>query len=92
MTSAAARADMPARMCTTVPPAKSSAPNSLSQPPTPHTQCAAGAYTTVAQITRKISRLEKRMRSAKAPMISAGVMPANLSWKKYTSSAGMVAE
>ena len=38
----------PALMCTTVPPAKSSAPSFASQPPDPHTQWASGSYTNVA--------------------------------------------
>src|SRR5215468_3710026 len=41
-TIAATSAETPALMCTTDPPAKSIAPNCLSQPPTPHTQCAIG--------------------------------------------------
>ena len=40
---AATSAEMPALMCTTVPPAKSSAPSVCSQPPSPHTQCASGS-------------------------------------------------
>src|SRR5215211_2122200 len=43
-TIAATRAATAALTCTTVPPAKSSAPIFASQPP-PHTQCAIGAYT-----------------------------------------------
>src|SRR5262249_33370126 len=39
---AATRADTPALTWTTDPPAKSSAPNSRSQPPAPHTQWAMG--------------------------------------------------
>src|SRR5262249_48345470 len=39
---AATRADTPALMWTTDPPAKSSAPSSRSQPPAPHTQWAMG--------------------------------------------------
>src|SRR5262249_2089114 len=39
---AATRADTPALMWTTDPPAKPSAPSSRSQPPTPHTQWATG--------------------------------------------------
>src|SRR5689334_21753959 len=36
-------ADVPELMCTTVPPAKSSAPHTLpSSPPVPHTMCASG--------------------------------------------------
>src|SRR4030095_8878163 len=45
-TMAATSAATPALTCTTVPPAKSSAPILASQPP-PHTQCALGAYTTI---------------------------------------------
>src|SRR5689334_23049535 len=37
-------ADAPDAKCTTVPPAKSSAPILASQPPSPHTQCATGSY------------------------------------------------
>ena len=44
-TNAATSAATPALTCTTVPPAKSSAPMSASHPP-PHTQWATGAYTT----------------------------------------------
>ena len=40
---AATSADTPALMCTTVPPAKSSAPSFCSQPPAPHTQWASGS-------------------------------------------------
>ena len=40
---AATKADTPALTCTTVPPAKSSAPRVCSQPPAPHTQCASGS-------------------------------------------------
>ena len=36
-------ADTPDEMWTTVPPAKSSAPSFLSQPPSPQTQCASGS-------------------------------------------------
>ena len=42
-TNAHAKADTPELMCTTVPPAKSSAPRFRSHPPTPHTQCASGS-------------------------------------------------
>src|SRR5437899_5853440 len=49
---AATNAENPALMCTTVPPAKSSAPRDWSQPPAPQTQCASGSYTSVAQRTR----------------------------------------
>ena len=42
ITSASASAPKPALMCTTVPPAKSSAPRSIRKPP-PQTQCASGS-------------------------------------------------
>src|SRR5690242_18573229 len=45
--SAAASAEKPADICTTVPPAKSSAPRACSQPAGDHTQCAIGSYTSV---------------------------------------------
>src|SRR5262245_38020887 len=43
MISTATRAEIPEEMCTTVPPAKSSAPIVRSQPPVPQTQCASGS-------------------------------------------------
>src|SRR5690242_8736717 len=43
MIRAAARAEIPEEMCTTVPPAKSRAPRLRSHPPTPHTQWASGS-------------------------------------------------
>src|SRR5205814_889838 len=52
---AATSADTPALMCTTVPPAKSSAPSFASQPPDPHTQWASGSYTNVAHRRRNRS-------------------------------------
>src|SRR5262245_47938990 len=42
-TMAHTRAETPELICTTVPPAKSSAPRVLSQPPFPQTQCANGS-------------------------------------------------
>ena len=70
--------------CTTVPPAKSrqgSFPFSeaFSNPPLPHTMCAMGLYTITAQSTMKTSMAENFIRSAKAPVINAGVMIANIS-------------
>src|SRR5256886_14830283 len=50
---AATSAETPALTCTTVPPAKSSAPIFWSQPPAPHTHCASGAYTSADHRTRK---------------------------------------
>ena len=43
MIKTATSAEMPALMCTTVPPAKSSAPMLRRNPPTPQTQCASGS-------------------------------------------------
>ena len=93
-------AAMPALMCTTVPPAKSSAPAvglpaaSLRDrnPPRPHTQCATGSYTNVAQSTMKRQKAENFMRSANAPRINAGVITANIAWKIMNTECGMVAE
>ena len=42
--------------------------------------CAIGLYTTIAHSVRKISIAENFIRSANAPVISAGVMIANISW------------
>src|SRR4051812_27529734 len=53
-TIAATSAATAALTCTTVPPAKSSAPHCASQPP-PHTQCAIGAYTTSTQIEMNVT-------------------------------------
>src|SRR3990172_4516019 len=75
---AAARAPTPEAMWTTVPPAKSSAPRALSQPPVPHTQWATGSYTRVAHSRVKMRKVLNLMRSAKAPVIRAGVIMANM--------------
>src|SRR6266513_2891739 len=50
---AATSAETPELMCTTVPPAKSSAPSFWSQPPAPQTQWARGSYTNVAHRSMK---------------------------------------
>src|SRR3569833_263213 len=74
-TSAATRPAIPALMCTTVPPAKSSTPQSHMSPPSPlHTMWAMGAYTTSDQMAVNHNSAENFIRSAKAPTISAGVM------------------
>lgn len=67
-------------MCTTVPPAKSSAPRLRIQPPSAQTQWATGAYTSVDHKSEKMTYDLKRLRSAKAPEIKAGVMTANIIW------------
>src|SRR6201999_240945 len=79
-TIASARPADPALTWTTVPPAKSSMPRLLSQPP-PHTQWATGKYTSVAHATVNTVQAPNLVRSAIAPLISATVMTANVSWK-----------
>src|SRR5512134_2545206 len=79
-TRAAARAETPEVMWTTVPPAKSSAPRFRIHPPIPHTQWATGLYTSRAQRREKTRKAENLNRSAKAPVISAGVITANIIW------------
>ena len=69
---------IPALTCTTVPPAKSLAPRVASQPP-PHTMWAIGAYTKVSHSPMNHSTAENFIRSANAPMISAGVIAAKVS-------------
>ena len=81
---------MPALMCTTVPPAKSSAPRLNSQPAGEKTQCAIGAYTRIDHNRTKPTHAENRMRSAMAPVIRAGVMIANMSWNAMNESGGIV--
>ena len=90
MSSATTSADTPDDAWTTVPPAKSSAPSLYSQPSVAQTQCAMGEYTTRDQSTVKIRKLAKRFRSANAPLISAGVIAANMSWKPAKSTNGIV--
>src|SRR5881296_1610772 len=89
-TSAATSAETPLVMCTTVPPAKSSVPSILSHPPVPQTQCATGSYTNVAQRSVNTTNALKRLRSANAPVMSAGVMTANIIWKTMYASCGTV--
>ena len=89
ITRTAASAAIPALMCTTVPPAKSSAPRRNSQPAGENTQCATGVYTTIAQSPRNQTHAENFMRSAIAPVISAGVMIANISWNAENDSGGI---
>ena len=70
-------------MCTTVPPAKSSVGNlppsvALRNPPLPQTMCASGAYTTRNHNVMNKTVPLNFIRSAVAPVISAGVMMANI--------------
>ena len=78
---AAARAATPEFMWTTVPPAKSSAPRSPSQPSFAQTQWATGAYTMVTHATTNTTNAGNFIRSANAPMTRAGVIIANIAWK-----------
>src|SRR6185503_16529246 len=79
-TSTAASAAIAALMCTTAPPAKSSAPCLNSQPDGANTQCATGEYTSTAHSPMNHTHALKCMRSAIAPVMSAGVMTANIIW------------
>ncbi len=90
ITMTAASAAIPALMCTTVPPAKSSAPRRNSQPAGENTQSATGVYTRISQRPRNQNHAENFIRSAIAPVISAGVMIANMSWNAENDSGGIV--
>src|SRR6202161_28688 len=87
--SAVASPAMPALMCTTVPPAKSSCV-AASQPDGSHIQCATGQYTTSSQIAMNHSSAENFTRSANEPQISAGVMIANVAWNIAYTLSGIV--
>ena len=81
-------ADQPLVMWTTMPPAKSTAftlapavlPMPLNAPPFPQSMCAAGKYTTNIHSTLKSITARNFIRSATAPIVSAGVMIAKVSW------------
>src|ERR1700683_1186030 len=87
--SALASPAIPALICTTVPPAKSSCV-ALSQPEGSHIQCATGQYTTSSQIPMNHIMAENFMRSANEPQISAGVMMAKVAWNIAYTVSGMV--
>ncbi len=74
-----------------MPPAKSSTPSFRIQPPTPHTQWAIGSYTNVAHRRVKATNAGNFMRSANEPVMSAGVMTANIAWKTMKARWGIVA-
>src|SRR5580692_2740865 len=89
-------ADTPDVMCTTVPPAKSRVGNfppsdAFNIPPLPHTMCAIGAYTRKNHSVMNSSVPENFMRSAVAPVISAGVIIANINWYTINVICGIVA-
>ena len=83
-------AETPELICTTVPPAKSRAPIFPNQPPAPQTQCAKGLYTKVDQSNMKTKKVLNFMRSAKAPVMRAGVIMANMAWKTINAWWGTV--
>jgi len=74
-----ASAAMPAMLCTTMPPAKSSTPQCAMMPP-PQIMCTNGKYTSVSHAERNSMYAGKRTRLANAPVMSAGVMIANIIW------------
>lgn len=90
MTRITPSAAAPALMWTAVPPAKSMTPSSKAQPPAPHTQWATGKYTTVAHRATNSAQAENLTRSARAPLIRAGVMIANIIWKTMKVRIGML--
>jgi hypothetical protein len=55
-----------------------------------NTQWATGKYTSVTHRATKTSQVPNRARSAIAPLISAGVMIANISWKAANPNVGTV--
>src|SRR5919197_3693853 len=86
-------------MCTTVPPAKSSAKKwpcedgiieRFSQPKPSNTQCATGAYTTIDHTATNATKAPNFQRSAVEPVISAGVMIANVNWNATNTIVGNV--
>mmetsp|Transcript_6237 Transcript_6237/g.22513 ORF Transcript_6237/g.22513 Transcript_6237/m.22513 type:complete len:234 (-) Transcript_6237:387-1088(-) len=88
---AATKAPIPAVMCTTIPPAKSSTPISAKKPPAPpHTMWHAGKYTAnIHNVQYHITALNF-MRSTSEPTINAGVMIANVIWYNTQSASGIV--
>ena len=59
-----------------------------SQPSGDHTQCAIGTYTHNDHSAMNTSIEENLMRSANAPVISAGVMMANIIWNIMKTDSG----
>src|SRR5919106_2908418 len=90
ISSATTSADTPELMWTTVPPAKSRAPSLNSQPSADHTQWASGEYTRIDHRIVNSTNAPKRLRSAKAPVMRAGVIAANIIWKAANSTNGTV--
>src|SRR5512136_1515628 len=90
MTRARASAANPELICTTVPPAKSRAPNWAAHPP-PQTQWARGSYTMVVQRSPNIRNALNLMRSANPDVIIATVTVAKTSWNTINNSPGIAA-
>mmetsp|Transcript_530 Transcript_530/g.2039 ORF Transcript_530/g.2039 Transcript_530/m.2039 type:complete len:210 (+) Transcript_530:612-1241(+) len=88
MAMTAASAEKPAEMCTTMPPAKSHTPHSARKPP-PHTEWQKGKYTRCTHAAMKMRYGANIMRSANAPVISAGAMTANMPWNSAKARPGM---
>mmetsp|Transcript_5246 Transcript_5246/g.20412 ORF Transcript_5246/g.20412 Transcript_5246/m.20412 type:complete len:238 (+) Transcript_5246:576-1289(+) len=88
---AATRAPMPAVMCTTIPPAKSRTPMSAKNAPgPPQTMWHAGKYTANIHSVENHMTALNFMRSTSAPIMSAGVMIANVIWYNTHSASGIV--
>ena len=75
-----ASAAAPAEACTTIPPAQSCAPCCVNHPAGAQSQWAIGAYTMTDQTARNTTHPANFIRSATAPVASAGVMTANIIW------------
>src|ERR1035438_6929920 len=84
-----AKAAMPAILCTTMPPAKSFTPQDASSPP-PHTMCTNGKYTNSSHAVKNIEYALNVTRFVNAPVISAGVMIANIIWYAQNTIMGIV--
>mmetsp|Transcript_4792 Transcript_4792/g.20344 ORF Transcript_4792/g.20344 Transcript_4792/m.20344 type:complete len:234 (-) Transcript_4792:133-834(-) len=91
-TAAPTSAPMPAVMCTTMPPAKSSTPAAAMAPPGPQTMWHAGKYTANIHKEQYHITAENFMRSTNEPTMRAGVMIANVIWYSAQSASGMVSQ
>ena len=72
-----------------MPPAKSFTPHVASRPP-PHTMWTNGKYTNTSQAVRNSMYALNVTRFVNAPVISAGVMIANIIWYAQNTISGMV--
>ena len=80
----------PDEMCTTSPPAKSSAPmvSPTRLPSPPHTMWASGGYTTTVHTATNAHTAPNFMRPATAPVMMAVVIMQNASWNTTSAIAG----